>query len=317
LILDISIDLQVGDMFWSLFKIDFQKESKTNLSSALGTYQTAMKKLSSSGLEFVAGSYDSLKSGSRFCCRDCVAQTKHEIINLGEESIASKDGMLPSCHVSALLREESIDHCTEHMVVKGRRKNSRNAEAGLVLDAKAKRASTRLAKEHNLETNPKTRTRAKRITHVKADKASTELNRDNDFSGSHELSADALICGQENYFPDGFDCRKDDICSMFGCWNCLYVKSLSSGHIQNILQFRCDWVHRRYLVSLLLKIGTFAFSLCSCVCAWTLRFTIVSLNHRAILQLLHIYMDLIVIIFIWFFYLYLLLLFSVFALALF
>jgi separase len=96
----------------------------------------------------------------------------------------------------------------------------------LVLDVKTKRASTHLAKEQNLETNAKTRTRSKRIAHAKDDKASTESNRDIGFSGTDELSADALICGQENHFPDGLNCSKDDICSMFGCWNCLFVKSL-------------------------------------------------------------------------------------------
>ncbi|XP_022681893.1 separase [Setaria italica] len=59
--------------------------------------------------------------------------------------------------------------------------------------------------------------------------------------------------GKSNCYLNGSDCRKDDICDMFGCWNCLLVKSLNSGSIQNILQFRFNCVLQRYLLPLLLK----------------------------------------------------------------
>jgi separase len=42
---------------------------------------------------------------------------------------------------------------------------------------------------------------------------------------------------------------------MIGCWNCLFIKSLYSCSIQNILQFRVNCVRRRYLLPLLLKRG--------------------------------------------------------------
>lgn len=72
--------------------------------------------------------------------------------------------------------------------------------------------------------------------------------------------------GKSNCYLNGSDCRKDDICDMFGCWNCLLVKSLNSGSIQNILQFRFNCVLQRYLLPLLLKKGTYFelfFLLCS------------------------------------------------------
>ncbi|GJM86989.1 hypothetical protein PR202_ga02898 [Eleusine coracana subsp. coracana] len=190
LTLDISIDMQVGDLFWSLFKKDFQKQPTTNLSSALVIYQSAMEKLNSSGLQFLAGSNESLKTDSDVCCR-----MKHESSNLGKKSLTSKDGTLPSCHVSVLLGDTSMDQHIEPMVVKGQ---SKNAESSPVLDVKAKRRSARLAKEENLVTNAKIRTRSKRTAHVKADKVSTELNHD-------ELPVDA------KYFPDGIDCSKNDL----------------------------------------------------------------------------------------------------------
>nr|TKW23443.1 hypothetical protein SEVIR_4G292500v2 [Setaria viridis] len=59
--------------------------------------------------------------------------------------------------------------------------------------------------------------------------------------------------GKSNCYLNGSDCSKDDICDMFGCWNCLLVKSLNSGSIQNILQFRFNCVLQRYLLPLLLK----------------------------------------------------------------
>jgi hypothetical protein len=50
-------------------------------------------------------------------------------------------------------------------------------------------------------------------------------------------------------------------------------------------------------VSLLLKIGTFLFSLCSCLSAWTLRFAIPCLNKttKTFCNCLHIDMKMIVI----------------------
>ncbi|TVU28695.1 hypothetical protein EJB05_20225, partial [Eragrostis curvula] len=244
LTLEISVDMQVGDLFWSLFEKDFQKQSAANMSSALGMYQSALEKLNSSRLEFLAGSCNSHKTVSQLCCNDCVALTEHEVSNLGKEPLALKGRVLPSCHICVLLRQSSIGQCNEPTVPKGRTKNSRNAEAGPTFDVKAKRASTRLAKEQNMEINTRTRTRSKRIANVTAD---------NGISRNDDLPADVLTRGKANYLPNGVDCSKDDICSMFGCWNCLLVKSLNSGCIQNILQFRWDCVRRRYLVSLLLK----------------------------------------------------------------
>ncbi|AQK56302.1 Separase [Zea mays] len=143
------------------------------------------------------------------------------------------------------------------MVIQVRRKNSGNAEAGPPLDAKARRSSrnsSRLAKGQNVETLAKTRTRSsKRNACMKSEKVLTELNSKNNVTGSKELAADASVCGEAECFPDGIDHSKDDLCNMFGCWSCLFIKSLNSGCIQNILQLRLDYVHRHYLVSLLLK----------------------------------------------------------------
>jgi hypothetical protein len=63
--------------------------------------------------------------------------------------------------------------------------------------------------------------------------------------------------GNAKCYLNGSDCSKDDICDMFGCWNCLLVKSLNSGSIHNILQFRWNCVLQRYLLPRLLKEGTY------------------------------------------------------------
>ncbi|PUZ77833.1 hypothetical protein GQ55_1G405300 [Panicum hallii var. hallii] len=242
LTLEVSVDMKVGDLFWSRFENDFQKLSTVNLPMALGMYRSALEKLNSTDMEFLTGSFDSLKTACHVCSRDCIISTEHGVCN-GKEPVVSKDGMLLPCTVCVLLRQASVDHCNEPTTSKARMKITRNAEAGPPLDVKTKRTSrnsSRLAKEQNAETNAKTRTRSsKRTVHVKGD----------------GLPTDALVCGESECFPGGIDLRKDGLCNMFGCWKCLLVKSLNSGCIQNILQFRWDCVRRRYRVSLLLKIA--------------------------------------------------------------
>jgi separase len=242
LTLEVSVDMKVGDLFWSRFENDFQKLSTVNLPMALGMYRSALEKLNSTDMEFLTGSFDSLKTACHVCSRDCIISTEHGVCN-GKEPVVSKDGMLLPCTVCVLLRQASVDHCNKPTTSKARMKITRNAEAGPPLDVKTKRTSrnsSRLAKEQNAETNAKTRTRSsKRTVHVKGD----------------GLPSDALVCGESECFPGGIDLRKDGLCNMFGCWKCLLVKSLNSGCIQNILQFRWDCVRRRYRVSLLLKIG--------------------------------------------------------------
>ncbi|CAL5019775.1 unnamed protein product [Urochloa decumbens] len=237
LTLEISVDMKVGDLFWSRFEKDFQKEffsqtdfqeqSTENFSRALGIYQSAIEKLNSTNMEFLTGSFDSLKTVCHVRSKDCIIRTEHEVCSTGKETLVSKD--------------TSVDHCSEATVLEAQTKNSTNAEVGPPLGVKAKRTSrnsSRSAKEQKAEINAKTRTRSsKRTAHVKGD----------------EFPANALSCGERECFPDGIDRSKDDLCNMFGCWKCLLVESLNSGCIHNILEFRWDCVRRRYLVSLLLK----------------------------------------------------------------
>ena len=225
-----------------------QKQMTADLSNALGMYQSAIDKLNSTDLEYCNGSFDRHKTGYLVCSKDCIP-SKYEACNLGEEPLTSKDGLLSPCSV-----------CT---VIQVQRKNSGNAEAGPrpPLDAKARRPSrnsSRLAKGQNVETLAQTRTRSsKRNAFMRSEKVLPELNSKNNISWTDELAADALVCGEAVCFPGGIDHSKDVLCNMFGCWSCLFIKSLNSGCIQNILQLRLDCVHRHYLVSLLLKKGTF------------------------------------------------------------
>ncbi|KAG0532378.1 hypothetical protein BDA96_04G103300 [Sorghum bicolor] len=240
----ISVDMQVGDLSWSLFGEKVQKHMTADFSNALGMYQSAIDKLNSTDLEYCNGSFDRHKTGYRVCSKDCIP-SKYEACNLGEEPLTSKDGLLSPCSV-----------CT---VIQVQRKSSGNAEAGPrpPLDAKARRPSrnsSRLAKGQNVETLAKTRTRSsKRNARMKSEKVLPELDSENNISWSDELAADALVCGEAECFPGAIDHSKDDLCNMFGCWSCLFIKSLNSGCIQNILQLRLDYVYRHYLVSLLLK----------------------------------------------------------------
>jgi separase len=257
LTLGISVDMQVGDLSWSLFEKNFQKQSTADLSNALGMYRCAIEKLNSTDLEYFNGSNDNHKTGCLVCRKDCRILFKHEAYTCRKEPATSKDQLLSPCSVC--------------MAIQVRRKRSGNAEAGPPLDAKAKRPSrnsSRLANEQNVETVVKIRTRSsKRNAHMKSEKVSTELNSKNNISWSDELAADILVCGEAECSPDGIDRSKDDLCNMFGCWSCLLVKTLSSECIQNILQLRLDCVRRRYLVSVLLKKGTFFLVHLSVFCA--------------------------------------------------
>jgi separase len=278
--LETSIDMQDGDLSWSLFEKDCHEQcGKKELSSALGKYQSAINKWNSTDLKFGTGSSDSCKTNCPVYNKNCIIPTKYEACNQGKESLTSKDGVLPPCGVCVLLRQASLHHRNESTELKARGKNLRYAEAGPPLDAKAKRtsrSSSRLAKKHTVEAHAKTMIRSSmQNAHLKGAKASTELNSKNGTSCSDELPKDALVCGEA--FPEGIDHSKDDLCSMFGCWKCLLVQSLSSGCIRNILEFRLDCVRRRKLVPLLLKKGI--FFLLMFLCYVQLCLTIVTCNH--------------------------------------
>jgi separase len=249
--------VQVGDLSWNLFEKKFQKQSTADLSNALRMYRCAIEKLNSTDLEYFNGSNDNHKTGCLVCSKDCRIPIKHEAYTCRKEPTTSKD--------------ESFSPCSVCMAIQIRRKRSGNAEAGPPLDAKAKRPSrnsSRLANEQNVETVAKIRTRSsKRNAHMKSEKVSTELNSKNNISWGDELAADILVCGEGECFPDRIGRSKDDLCNMFGCWNCLLVKTLNSECIQNILQLRLDCVRRRYHVSALLKKGTFFIVHLSVFCA--------------------------------------------------
>ena len=266
LTLQISVDVQAGDLFWNLFEKDLQKQSTGNLSSALGMYQSAMEKLNNSGLDFSAGSCDKLNTSCMLCSKDSIAETKRGACNHGKEPLAAKDGALPPCTPCLLFSQVPIDQYDELVGLKSERENLKIAESAPPLDVKVKRASgtsLRLAKEQNVAAHAKTRTTrsSKRTAHVKSEKDTAELNSKNDISWSNELSTDGLVCGKQNCSLDGVDRNRDDICNMFGCWSCLFVNSLNFECTENILQFREDCIRRRHLVSLLLKTGTI---FCSC-----------------------------------------------------
>nr|XP_051189058.1 separase-like [Lolium perenne] len=255
LTLQISVDVQAGDLFWNLFEKDLQKQSTGNLSSALGMYQSAVEKLSNSGLDFSAGSCDKLYTSCVLCSKDSIAETKRGACNHGKEPLAAKDGVLPTCTPCLLFSQIQYDKLVG---LKSERENLKSAESALPLDVKVKRASRtslHLAKEQNAAAHAKTRTTrsSKRTAHVKNEKDLAELNSKSDISWSNELSTDGLVCGKLNRSLDGVDRNRDDTCNMFGCWSCLFVNSLNFECIENILQFREDCIRRRHLVSLLLK----------------------------------------------------------------
>ncbi|XP_047080035.1 separase-like [Lolium rigidum] len=257
LTLEISVDEQYGDLFWNLFEKDFQKRSTCNLSNALGMYQSAMKKLNDTCSEFSAGSTnDKLNTSCILCSKDCIAETKRGACDHGKEPIAAKDRVLPTCAPCFLFSHAPINQYDELVGLKSERGNLKNAESAPPLDINVKRAfrTSRLAKEQNVAARAQTRTTrsSKRTAHVKSEKGLAELNSKNDISWSNVLSTDALVCGTSCSLY-GVDGNRDDMCSMFGCWNCLFVNSLNFECIKNILQFRKDCIRRRHLVSLLLK----------------------------------------------------------------
>ncbi|XP_047043753.1 separase-like [Lolium rigidum] len=254
LTLQISVDVQAGDLFWNLFEKDLQKQSTDNLSSALGMYQSAVEKLNNSGS---AGSCDKLNTSCMLCIKDSIAETKRGACDHGKEPLAAKDGVLPTCTPCLLFSQVPVDQYDVPMALKSE-ENLKSAEIAPPLDVKVKRASRtslRLAKEQNVSAHAKTRTTrsSKRTAHVKSEKDLAELNSKNEIYWNNELSTGGLVCGKLNRSLHGVDRNRDGICNMFGCWSCLFVNSLNFECIANILQFREDCIRRRHLVSLLLK----------------------------------------------------------------
>ncbi|CAM0943846.1 unnamed protein product [Alopecurus aequalis] len=253
LTLEISVDVQDGDLLWNLFEKDSQKQSTCNLSSALGMYQSAMEKLNSKSLEFSAGSCDKLDTSCILCSKDRIAETKLGTCNHGKEPLAAKDGVLPPCTPCLLFSQAPMDQYDELVGLKSERENLKNAES--VPRKRGSRTSSRLVKEQNVAAHANTRTTrsSKRTAHMNSEKDIAERNSKIDISWSNESSTDALVCGKINCTLDGVDRKRDGICNMFGCWNCLFVNSLNVECIENILQFRKDCIRRRHLVSVLLK----------------------------------------------------------------
>ncbi|XP_044951659.1 separase [Hordeum vulgare subsp. vulgare] len=235
LTMEISVDMQAGDMFWNLFEKDLQKQSTCNLSSALGMYRSAMEKLNDTSFEFSAVSCGKLNTSCILSSKDCISETKRGACNHGKEPLAAKDGVLPPCTPCLLFSQAPIDQYNESVGLKSEKENLKNAESAPPLDVNVKktsRTSSRLAKEQNAVAHAKTRT-------TRSSKRTAHTN--------------ALVCGKLNCSLDGVEYNRDDICNMFGCWNCLLVNSLNSESIENILQFRKDCIRRRHFVSLLLK----------------------------------------------------------------
>jgi separase len=125
LTLQISVDVQAGDLFWNLFEKDLQKQSTGNLSSALGMYQSAVEKLSNSGLDFSAGSCDKLYTSCVLCSKDSIAETKRGACNHGKEPLAAKDGVLPTCTPCLLFSQIQYDKLVG---LKSERENLNSAE---------------------------------------------------------------------------------------------------------------------------------------------------------------------------------------------
>uniref|UniRef100_A0ACD5YX29 Uncharacterized protein n=1 Tax=Avena sativa TaxID=4498 RepID=A0ACD5YX29_AVESA len=254
--LEISVDVQAGDLFWNLYEKDLQKQSTCNLSSALGMYKSSMEKLNNTGFEFSAGSCDKLNTSCILCSKDCIAETKCGTCNQGKEPLVTKD-VLPPCTPCLLFSQASIDQYDELVGLQSERENLKDAKSVPPLDKvkRTSRTSSRLAKEQNVAAHAKTRTTrsSKRTAHVKSEKKLVELNSKNEISCSNELSIEALVYGKVNCSLDGVDRSRDDVCNMFGCWNCLFVNSLKFECIENILQLKKDCIRRRHLVSLLLK----------------------------------------------------------------
>ncbi|KAM0841060.1 hypothetical protein ACQ4PT_059254 [Festuca glaucescens] len=205
LTLQISVDVQAGDLFWNLFEKDSQKQSTDNLSSALGMYQSAVEKLNNSGS---AGSCDKLNTSCMLCSKDSIAETKRGACDHGKEPLAAKDGVLPTCTPCLLFSQVPVDQYDELVALKSERENLKSAEIAPPLDVKVRRASRtslRLAKEQNVAAHAKTRTTlsSKRTAHVKSEKDLAELNSKNDIYWSNELSTGGL--GVTGYFADKTD----------------------------------------------------------------------------------------------------------------
>ncbi|KAM0841059.1 hypothetical protein ACQ4PT_059254 [Festuca glaucescens] len=245
LTLQISVDVQAGDLFWNLFEKDSQKQSTDNLSSALGMYQSAVEKLNNSGS---AGSCDKLNTSCMLCSKDSIAETKRGACDHGKEPLAAKDGVLPTCTPCLLFSQVPVDQYDELVALKSERENLKSAEIAPPLDVKVRRASRtslRLAKEQNVAAHAKTRTTlsSKRTAHVKSEKDLAELNSKNDIYWSNELSTGGLVCGKLNRSLDGVDRNRDGICNInieelwLGTWKCLLLgHQLADQHSEAVLE---------------------------------------------------------------------------------
>jgi len=216
-----------------------------------------MEKLNNTGFEFSARSCDNLNTSCILGSKYCIAETKCGTCNQGKEPLVTKDVILPPCAPCLLFSQVPIDQYDELVGLHSERENLKDAKSAPPLDnvKRTSRTSSRLAKEQNVAAHAKTRTTrsSKRTAQVKSEKDLAEVNSKNEISCSNELSIEALVYGKVNCSLDGVDHSRDDMCNMFGCWNCLFVNSLKFECVENILQLRKECIRRRHLVSLLLK----------------------------------------------------------------
>ncbi|XP_072953682.1 separase isoform X1 [Typha angustifolia] len=267
LTLEVTIDMQIGDLSRNLFEKGFQTESTNSLSQALGMYRSALKKLNHADFDCSLSIYNKPEVNMHLVDEEHRVAAKHEGINGGRRSYLVKEVRSTICNNCVAIDKFSSFSHARHLQSEYDQKSCFSAEGGGLLEnvqvrRKTRNASKIILKEKSLEVEAKTtRTRStNRLSRKKCENIETKVDHKYENPTSDEFCADSLSLRKlkatcKTSSIDIIRCNIKGISAKEGCWSCLLIKVLNDGSMQDITFLRWECYRRRLLLILLLKIA--------------------------------------------------------------
>ncbi|XP_010908769.2 separase isoform X2 [Elaeis guineensis] len=242
---EVTIDMQIGDLFRNLFDKGLKIESTKSISDALVLYRLALDKLNHAEL-----------------CSYCTEDANHGDVNADKVRFLAKKMRSPLCSICASLNHISgIPHAGQmpSEVDKLSPLNAVGKKSLLNMEVKkrSKNPSKFIAKEQNL--NVELKPRRTHSTNRSANIA-TEVDSKYDRSDNHGFCPDTHSLGKvekklDETSPSDFGCSEQCICNRITCWRCLVINVMETGSMKNIIHLKWKCHHRRVVLVLLLKIA--------------------------------------------------------------
>lgn len=261
MVFEVTIDMQVGDLYRSLFDKGTQIKSTGSLSDALGLYRSALEKLELA--EMVS------------CIDICQKPEANGGILQNDDSIKEASNRIQqTIKLCSSTKEENSSVCSicrslnSHKSVFHTRQVPKESDEISLLKTVNRKSQVKNISKKSL------RCSTKNLNHQSKARRNGSSNQDSNvmnatsvgyskFNGSanHELCTEAFSCGEllkEHNGAAVADCgdKEEWKCSKMECWRCLIHQVMETGFMQNIIHLHWECHRRRLVLMLLLKIGT-------------------------------------------------------------